>query len=66
VKSLADYARKVEFVCSVCLASVQGRNDDDPIPRCARCLIKMLPDSDEPLTYLSALRPQASRRKAQE
>jgi hypothetical protein len=65
MKPLADYARKVEFVCSVCLASVQGR-DDDPIPRCARGLIKMLPDSDEPLTYLSALRPQVSRRKAQE
>ena len=64
MKPLADYARKVEFVCSVCLASVQGRYDD-PIPRCPRCLIKMLPDSDEPLTYLSSQRPQMTRRKAQ-
>lgn len=43
----ADHARMVEFCCPQCLASVMGR-DDDPIPKCARCRIKMLPDSDEP------------------
>ena len=43
----ADHARMVEFCCPQCFASVMGR-DDDPIPKCARCRIKMLPDSDEP------------------
>jgi hypothetical protein len=42
------------------LLGQRAGRDDDPNPRCARCLIKMLPDSDEPLTYLSAMRPQVS------
>jgi hypothetical protein len=62
MKSASDYPHKIEFVCSQCLASVYS-NDDDPVPHCARCLIRMLPDSDEPATYHSALRPQMSRRR---
>ena len=34
----SDYPHKLEFVCSQCLASVSSK-DDDPVPRCARCLI---------------------------
>jgi hypothetical protein len=62
MKSASDYPHKFEFVCSQCLASVYS-NDDDPVPRCARCLIRMLPDSDKPATYHSALRPLMSRRR---
>jgi len=43
MKSASDYPHKLEFVCSQCLASVYS-NDDDPVPHCARCLIRMLPD----------------------
>ena len=41
----SDYPHKLEFVCSQCLASVSSK-DDDPVPRCARCLICMTPDAD--------------------
>ena len=44
-----DDGRKIEFVCAICLHAVYAL-DTDPIPRCPRCLIRMLPDSDEPRT----------------
>jgi hypothetical protein len=57
-------ARRLEFVCAVCLASAMGR-DDDPIPKCERCGIRMTPDSDEPLTRYKRS-PVTPQRKAQE
>jgi hypothetical protein len=41
------HARRIEFVCAVCLHSAYAL-DIDPRPRCPRCLIRMTPDSDEP------------------
>ena len=36
----------IEFVCPQCLVSKMSR-DDDPVPRCARCLIRMTPDDPD-------------------
>lgn len=54
--NLADYNRKIEFVCSVCLHAVTTV-DTGPWPRCWRGHGRMEPDSDEPV-----LRPQTARR----
>ena len=39
--------RSIEFCCDSCLRSIRSL-DTEPIPRCARCGIRMTPDSDEP------------------
>jgi len=43
----ADHHVRVEYCCPRCLASAYVA-DDDPRPRCRRCLVVMEPDSDEP------------------
>ena len=56
--------RAVEFVCSTCLHSQMG-NDMQPIPRCPRCKVRMVPDDlDIPRDRYSSQRPQMARRKA--
>ena len=38
-----DGAQWLEFVCDRCLTCGYGL-DDDPVPRCPRCAIRMTPD----------------------
>jgi hypothetical protein len=53
--------RRIEYCCDRCLASIYAP-DDGPIPRCARCDIKMEPDDpDVPPARKAALR--AARRQ---
>lgn len=42
-----DDGRKIEYCCPQCLASIYALDTAKP-PRCARCMVKMLPNSDEP------------------
>ena len=53
----ADHHVMVEFVCERCLASVQIP-DDARRPICARCGIRMLPDSDERWPKLPHMTPR--------